>query len=141
MPCRSAIALIVAEVAPGSGVASSDRIRVQVLNGTGAPGLSQQVQPALAAAGAVVSLTGNADRFDHQLTQVVFYRDEDLEAAQAVRQALGVGEVVRSLVPLDVVDVTVVVGADFAAGTPTTVPETTTTTASPGPEPTTGANP
>ena len=124
---------LVAEVAPGSGVASSDRIRVQVLNGTGAPGLSQQVQPALAAAGAVVSLTGNADRFDHQLTQVVFYRDEDLEAAQAVRQALGVGEVVRSLVPLDVVDVTVVVGADFAAGTPTTVPETTTTTASPGP--------
>lgn len=118
---------LVAEVAPGSAVPSADRIRVQVLNGTGAPGLSQQVQPALAAAGAVVSLTGNADRFDYQVSQVVFYRDEDLEAAQAVQQALGVGEVVRSLVPLDVVDVTVVVGSDFAGGT-STVPETTTTT-------------
>ena len=131
--------VLVAEVAPGSTLPSADRVRVQVLNGTGAPGLSQQVQPALAAAGAVVSLTGNADRFDYQVSQVVFYRDEDLEAAQAVQRALGVGEVVRSLVPLDVVDVTVVVGADFAGDTSTTAPdttttpETTTTTASPGP--------
>ena len=124
---------LVAEVAPGSTGPSADRIRVQVLNGTGAPGLSQQVQPALAAAGAVVSLTGNADRFDYDVSQVVFYRDEDREAAQAVQQALGVGEVVRSLVPLDVVDVTVVVGADFAGATSTTAPETTTTTTTPGP--------
>lgn len=116
------------EIAPGSSGAGADRIRVQVLNGTGVPGLARQVQPSLVPAGAVVSLTGNADRFDYDITQVVFYRDEDLERARAVQRALGVGEVVRSLVILDVVDVTVVIGADFAV-------EATTTTTDPGDEP------
>jgi len=116
---------LVAEIAPGAAGTSSARVRVQVLNGTGVPGLAQQVQPALVPAGAVVSLTGNADRFDYETTQVVFYRDEDLESARAVQRALGVGEVVRSLVALDVVDVTVVIGADFVA-------EATTTTTEPG---------
>lgn len=126
-----ALEALVAEVAPGSSAEVADRTRVQVLNGTGVPGLGQQVQPSLAAAGAVVSLTGNADRFDYDVTQVVYYRDEDLETARAVQRALGVGEVVRSLVELDVVDVTVVIGADFPAGSKTT--STTTTTSDPGP--------
>lgn len=117
-------------MAPGSAARSTDRARVQVLNGTGVPGLARQVQPLLAQAGAVVSLTGNADRFDYAVSQVVFYRDEDLDEARAVQRALGVGEVVRSLVALDVVDVTVVVGTDFAAGTDG--PRQTTTTADPG---------
>ena len=99
----------------GDGAADDERVRVQVLNGTGVPGLAQEVQPLLVPAGAVVSLTGNADSFEYETSQVVFYRDEDLGAAREIRRALGVGEVVRSLVPLDVVDVTVVVGADFVA--------------------------
>lgn len=116
---------LVAEIAPGADGGARERIRVQVLNGTGVPGLAQQVQPLLVPAGALVSLTGNADR-DYETTQVVFYRDEHLDAARAVQRALGVGEVVRSLVALTVVDVTVVIGADFAAE------GTTTTTAEPG---------
>lgn len=124
---------LVAEVAPGSSAGAADRIRVQVLNGTGVPGLAQEVQPSLAPAGAVVSLTGNADRFDYEVTQVVFYRDEDLDDARAVQRALGVGEVVRSLVSLDVVDVTVVIGADFAAGDDRVdAVQPTSTTADPG---------
>ena len=124
---------LVAEVAPGSSAGAADRIRVQVLNGTGVPGLAQEVQPSLAPAGAIVSLTGNADRFDYEVTQVVFYRDEDLRDARAVQRALGVGEVVRSLVALDVVDVTVVVGADFTASDDRVEPtETSSTTADPG---------
>ena len=128
---------LVQEVAPGAVAGAADRVRVQVLNGTGTPGLAQEVQPALAPAGAVVTLTGNADRFDYATTQVVFYRDEHLDAARAVQRALGVGEVVRSLVVLDVVDVTVVIGADFAAEAPaaadtTETADTITTTTAPG---------
>lgn len=111
---------LVAAIAPDSSGVGGDRVRVQVLNGTGVPGLAQQVQPVLVPAGAAVTLTGNADNFDYETTQVVFYRDEDVEAARAVQRALGVGEVVRSLVPLDVVDVTVVVGADFSVDAPST---------------------
>jgi hypothetical protein len=107
-------------VAPGSAGRGAERIRVQVLNGTGTPGLAQQVQPVLAPVGAVVALSGNADRFDYETSQIVFYRDDDLDAARAVRRALGVGEVVRSLVVLDVVDLTVVIGGDFAAQSATT---------------------
>jgi hypothetical protein len=96
--------------APGGG---ADRIRVRILNGAGSPGVAQAVQPLLLDAGGVMTLSGNADRFDYDTTQVVYYDDEDRAAAEAIRDAVGVGEVVKSLTALDVVDVTVVVGTDF----------------------------
>ena len=44
----------------------------------------------------------------------MYYRDEQHAAATTIRDALGVGEIVKALNPIDVVDVTVVVGgADF----------------------------
>jgi hypothetical protein len=98
--------------APGGG---DDRFRVRILNGAGAPGVAQDVQPLLLDAGGVMTLSGNADRFDYDTTQVVYYDDEDRAHAEAIRDAIGVGEVVKSLTELDVVDVTVVVGADFLA--------------------------
>jgi polyisoprenyl-teichoic acid--peptidoglycan teichoic acid transferase len=95
-----------------------ERIRVQVLNGVGEPGVAQRVQPLLVDVGGSVTLSGNADRFDYATTQVVYYDDETREAAEAIRDALGVGELVKSLTGLDVVDVTVVVGADFVTAHP-----------------------
>jgi len=92
---------------------SGERIRVQVLNGVGSPGIAQLVSPLLVPAGAQVALSDNADRFDYAVTQVVYYDDARRADAQAVRDALGVGELVKSLSDLDVVDVTVVIGADF----------------------------
>lgn len=89
------------------------RVRVRILNGVGVPGIAQDVQPLLVDAGAEVTLSGNADRFDYAVTQIVYYDDDQLGAANEIRDALGVGEVVKSLTPLDVVDVTIVVGADF----------------------------
>jgi hypothetical protein len=44
---------------------------------------------------------------------VVFYDRKDQAMAERVRDALGVGRVVLSRVPLGIVDVTVVVGRDF----------------------------
>jgi len=100
----------------------ASRITVQVLNGTRKPGVAASVVPALVAAGARVSLTGNADA-DYATTQVVYYSDDAADEAARVQRALGVGQVVRSTVGIGAVQVTVVVGADFGAssrGTPST---------------------
>ncbi|MGI8683935.1 MAG: LCP family protein [Acidimicrobiales bacterium] len=92
--------------------AASDRPRVQILNGTGAVGLAEAVRNKLGA-GFSVGLTGNADTFDHATTEVVYYDRAKQAMAKRVRDALGVGTLVFSRNPLDVVDVTVVVGKDF----------------------------
>lgn len=88
---------------------------VQILNGNGVPGIGQQVAAALRDGGYRILLTGNADHFDHEVTRIVVYddRDETLAVARDVRERLGVGEVERSGTPQSVVDVTIVVGADF----------------------------
>jgi hypothetical protein len=92
------------------------RPRVQVLNGTGEVGLAQRVtvrlvQPPLRAR---VLYTANAASFDHDVTEIVFYDRADAGLAARVRAALGVGRLVLSRRPLDIVDVTVVVGRDFS---------------------------
>jgi uncharacterized membrane protein YidH (DUF202 family) len=112
------LASLVERVFPDSGGPAVSRPRVRILNGAGAPGIAQQVQPLLVETGAEVTLSGNADRFDYATTQIVYYDDAHLEDARTIREALGVGEVVKSLTELAVVDVTVVVGADFLAAHP-----------------------
>ena len=108
-----ALAELIARLFPSAAAAGRDRVRVQILNGVGVAGVAQRVQPLLVDAGGRMTLSGNADRFDYTVTQVVYYDDDDLPAARAIQRALGVGEVVKSLAGLEVVDVTVVVGADF----------------------------
>ena len=92
---------------------SPGRIRVQVLNGTGAIGASPRVAERLVPVGGRVVLSGNADSFAYAQTQIVFYDRSQQQAAERIRQALGTGRLVLSRQPLDVVDVTVVVGKDF----------------------------
>jgi hypothetical protein len=92
---------------------SPGRIRVQVLNGTGGIGATRSVTARLVPAGARVVLSGNADSFAYAQTQIVFYDRSQQQAAEHVRQALGTGRLVLSRQPLDVVDVTVVIGRDF----------------------------
>lgn len=112
------LAAMVARLFPDAPRAGGERIRVRILNGVGAPGLAQNVQPLLLAAGGQMTLSGNADRFDYETTQVVYYDDERRADAEAIRDAIGVGEIVKSLAELDVVDVTVVIGADFMTNRP-----------------------
>ena len=92
---------------------SPARIRIQVLNGTGAIGASPKVTERLVPVGGRVLLSGNADSFAYAQTQIVFYDRSQQQAAERVRQALGTGRLVLSRQPLDVVDVTVVIGKDF----------------------------
>jgi anionic cell wall polymer biosynthesis LytR-Cps2A-Psr (LCP) family protein len=88
---------------------------VQILNGNGADAVGQQVAERLSGGGYRIVLTGNADSFDYRTTLIVVYDDrpEQLAMAEDVRDRLGVGEIQRSATPQSVVDVTIVVGADF----------------------------
>ncbi len=107
------LARLVAGVFPtsaGQGLAA--RPRVQVLNGTGALELADAVRAKLGS-GFDVRLTGNAANFKYERTEIVFYDRDQEVVADRLRQALGVGTLVFSRRPLDVVDVTVIVGKDF----------------------------
>jgi polyisoprenyl-teichoic acid--peptidoglycan teichoic acid transferase len=88
---------------------------LQVLNGNGVPGIGQQVAERLQPGGYRILLTGNADRFSYETTRIVVYDDapEQLAVARDIRERLGTGEIERSGTPQSVVDVTIVVGADF----------------------------
>jgi hypothetical protein len=106
---------LLAVISPDETESTGSRARVQILNGVGIPGLAEPVTELLISTGATVQLTGNALEFDHDVTQVVYYRDEHLPSALRIRDELGVGEVVKQRDPIDVVDITVVVGSDLAA--------------------------
>jgi len=110
---RDGLASLLDLVGPGSLAGDKPRTRVQILNGVGIPGLAEPVTALILPAGATVELSGNALSFDHQVTQIIYYRDEQVEMALRLQEHLGVGEVVKHRDPIDVVDVTVVIGADL----------------------------
>jgi polyisoprenyl-teichoic acid--peptidoglycan teichoic acid transferase len=91
---------------------------LQVLNGNGIPGIGQQVAERLQPGGYRILLSGNADRFTHETTRIVIYDDDpaQLAIARDIQERLGAGEIERSAAPQSVVDVTIVVGADFPPG-------------------------
>ena len=95
--------------------AVGDGHRVQVLNGNGVPRIGQRVAELLGDGGYRVVLSGNADRFDYERTRIILHAAGPgvLEVAEDVRRRLGVGEVERAGTPQSVVDLTIVVGADF----------------------------
>lgn len=97
---------------PGDGLAP---VRIQVLNGVGVPGVGQQVDERLDRGQFRIVVTDNARHFDFTETQILVYDESDasLAAARRVREQLGVGTIQVSRQPQSVVDLTIVVGADF----------------------------
>lgn len=89
--------------------------RVQILNGNGEPGIGQEVGDKLIAKGFRVVLGANARSFNYDTTQIVSYSssEEAIANARAIREALGVGEVLVSRQRQSVVDFTIVVGKDY----------------------------
>ena len=100
----------------------AERPHAQVLNGTGGVEVTAHAAERLVPAGIRVALTGNAPRFDYKTTQIIFYDEDQEEIARKAQKALGVGRLVLSRRPLDVVDVTIIIGADFVGGTPAAEP-------------------
>lgn len=88
------------------------RERLRVLNGTEDLDAARRVAPELPPAGVEVVIIGNAASLDHETTTVAYVAPEHEEAADAVRDRLGVGEVTQDPRPSDVADITVTLGAD-----------------------------
>lgn len=88
------------------------RERVRVLNGTDDLEAARRAAPELPPVGVEVVIVGNASRFDHETTTIAYVGPEHEEAARAIRDVLGAGEVLQDPRPSDVVDITVTLGAD-----------------------------
>ena len=89
------------------------RVRVEVLNGGGVKGMAREATERLRAQGFDVVFYGNAGSFD-QDSSVVTDRVGDLGPARLVADALGIGDV-RSLPDANLyLDVTVLLGVDWA---------------------------
>lgn len=91
-----------------------ESLRVEVLNGVGTPGIGQAVHRRLNGQGFRIVRTDNAANFDFADTQILVYDESRLPHARRLRDLLGVGTISVSRRPQSVVDVTLVVGADFA---------------------------
>jgi hypothetical protein len=95
------------------------RVQVELLNGTHQADLNARAATSLVAGGAEIALAGNASSFDQPTTRFVYSGSKLRDAARKLREAFGVGEVVRAphdanAAPVDEdrVDVTVILGAD-----------------------------
>lgn len=112
---RASVDDMMTELAPETLLTALTRVRVRLLNGVGTPGLAAVATELLVPAGARIDVRDNAQDFDYEVTQIIYYRDDQLPAAERLRDALGLGEVLKDRNTIDVVDVTVLLGADFVA--------------------------
>lgn len=113
VPEPEGVAALVAELvplprSPRPGV----RPRVRVLNGTDDLGEARDVALELPPVGVEVVIVGNATDLDQPETTVAYVNPSHEEAADAIRDLLGVGDVTVDPRPSDVVDITVTLGAD-----------------------------
>ena len=89
---------------------------MEIRNGTGKVGLAGDVASRVVPAGAEVVLTGNAARFSVAETVLVLHDPDRRADAERLAEALGVGELRLANDPVSVVDVSIVVGADYRPG-------------------------
>ena len=99
----------------GEEAVPTDDVRVQILNGNGAPGIGQEVASKLIGEGFRVILPGNAQRLDYPRTLIITYDSSDhgISLAEKARELLGLGEVQVSAQQQGIVDLTIVVGEDW----------------------------
>jgi hypothetical protein len=101
----------------GGAVPGRDGVRVEVLNASGIPGLARRGTEQLRAAGFDVVFYGNAPGFDPD-SSLVLNRLDNLAAAESVGSAIGVPDVRSQRDTTLYLDVTVVLGRDWAEGRP-----------------------
>ncbi len=100
--------------ANGTTMTVDAEARIEVQNGNGIAGSAREVAAVLTAAGFEVVDTRDSARDDYPVTEIVAGA-ANLALAEAVRDALGYGEVIVGRTPIDV-EVVVIVGADAPSG-------------------------
>jgi hypothetical protein len=82
------------------------------LDGTGSLDHGMAAAVLFASIGGQIDKVGNAPEFGVETTQFVYFDDAALTRVQRMRDALGVGEIVKSDELNSAVDIVVVLGAD-----------------------------
>lgn len=88
-----------------------DPFQIEVLNGTGEPGVAREVTIKLRSMGIDVLIQGNAQRFDYRET-VLVDRKGNPELMKKLSRRLGVSRVITQIQERPRVDATLVVGWD-----------------------------
>ncbi|MCL2503862.1 MAG: LytR C-terminal domain-containing protein [Coriobacteriia bacterium] len=87
--------------------------RVVIYNGSGVPGIAGEAAQELIRAGARVIDTQNANSFDYKVTQIIVRRTGETERGIQVQAVLGVGEVTDDPSDQNIIDLIVIIGADY----------------------------
>ena len=91
-----------------------DRPRVEILNGSGAIRVTPRVAQVVVPNGGEVTRTDNVPGFGVAESQIQYQDEADADAAHRLAEALGIVRVTAAAQPVNVVDVSIVIGADFA---------------------------
>jgi hypothetical protein len=111
---REAIDSMITDLVPyptASGLAP--RTLVRMLDGTGDDGHVASVTPIVVASASSVVVVGNAESFDYETTEIRYHQPAQKDAAERLAAALGVGQVIEDVRPIDAFDVTIVLGTDI----------------------------
>lgn len=110
---RDALRTVITDLVPyPTGTALAPRTRVRLLDGIGDQDHVRRVAPNVVAADATIVVVGNAEAFDHVTTEIRYHHPSQRTAAERLQRALGAGEVVDDVRPIDAFDVTIVLGTD-----------------------------
>ena len=98
-------------VGPKPSAAPKHPIRIELLNGSGRPGLAGELASYLRDGGFDVLDVSNADRSDYRNTLVV-NRTESTVSGRIVAEYLGTRHLIQQVGTQEMIDVTVIVGRD-----------------------------
>lgn len=104
---------LVAKLVPFPSGPLGERLRLHVLDGTGQLDHGLEAAVLLAANGGQIDKVGNAIEYGVPVTQFVYYDETRRSGVQNLRDALGIGELVRSEEINVAADATVVLGDDY----------------------------
>lgn len=112
-----ALSAFVKKFVKADSATEAERIKVEVLNGCGVPGIGEKVSDQIDLTKFKIVNSANADSFDHPETLVIVYSDrkEVINAANELRDELEVGRVVSQPQAQDLTDISIVVGKDYAS--------------------------
>jgi hypothetical protein len=113
-PEKADVQALITRIAPFPAGPEGTRAHVTVLDGTGQLNHGLDAAIIFAANGAQIDKVGNAPQFGLETTQFIYYDEAVRSRVERMRDAVGVGELVKSDELNVAVDVIVVLGADFA---------------------------
>lgn len=127
LPVTDQVTSLVARLVPFPiGAPPGARPRVRLLDGVGTLDHGLGAVANVVAAGGQVDQIGNAESFGQAVTRFTYSDDARLPEVERLRAGIGVGEIVKVPSGQTAIDVTITLGADYAAQPPPSLAPVTT---------------